>query len=208
MDAIQNNTPAGPGKPFMNLKQPELKPLRGKVVHGPGQQGDEAAQLRKTARDFESIFMAQVLKGMRETVQKEDMFHGGPGEDLFEGMLDEEIAKRMAMQGSVGIGEMLYRDLSRRFHIGQEDKAQGAKGTVDPQIKKFLPLHPPSGGPTNRPLSPADAQGRFMPLRPDAKTDLAASQAPSSAGRAADVEAQIRSLKQQAQEIRGTTLRK
>ncbi|GEM_PF-2054799 len=185
MDPIQNI--ASPAKPFIPLQKPDARPLKGKALQGPAQPGDEAAQLRKAARDFESVFMAQVLKQMRETVHKEEMFHGGPGEDLFEGLLDEEISRRMAGQGSLGVGELLYRDLSRRFHIGQEN---GAKGPLDPTLKKFLPLHPPSG-----------------PPQPGAKADAAAPQPPQP-GAATDVQAQLRKLRQQGLGIEGATLRR
>lgn len=207
MEPIQNNASPAPAKSSMPLQKPAVKPLKGKVVRGPGQQGDEAAQLKKAARDFESVFMAQVLKEMRETVQKEDLFHGGPGEDMFEGLLDEEISKRVAGQGSLGIGETLYRDLSRRFHIGREDGTQGAKGPVDPRIKKFLPLHPRPGGPAGAPL-PKETRGGFMPLQPGAKADAAGPQPPSATVGAADLQAQIRKLRQEGLGIEGETLRK
>ena len=187
----------------MPLQKPGPAPLKGKGVRGPMQQGDEAAQLRKAAKDFEAVFMAQVLKGMRETVHKEDMFHGGPGEDMFEGLLDEEISKRMAGQGSLGIGDLLYRDLSRRFHIGQEDGAQGAKGPVDPRLKKFLPLHAPPGG---APPPIGQKEEGLMPLRPGAGADAAAPHPPSSGP--AEVQAQIRKLRQLGLGIDGATLKK
>lgn len=182
MDPIQNNTP--PAKPFMPLQRPDAGPLKGKIVRGPAP-GDEAAQLRKAAKDFESVFVAQVLKQMRETVHKEELFHGGPGEDLFEGLLDEEISKRIAGQGSLGIGDLLYRDLSRRFRIGQES---GAEGPLNPTIKRFLPLRPQAG-------------------QPGAKADAAVPQPPPS-GAAADLRAQLRKLRQQGLGIEGATLRR
>jgi Rod binding domain-containing protein len=181
MEPVQNN----PAKSFIPLQKPDARPLRGKIVRGPVQPGDEAAQLRKAARDFESVFVAQVLKQMRETVHKEELFHGGPGEDLFEGLLDEEISKRIAGQGSMGVGELLYRDLSRRFRIGQEN---GAKGPLDPTIKRFLPLRPQAG-------------------QPGAEAEAAAPQ-PSPSDAAADLRAQVRRLRQQGLGIEGATLRK
>lgn len=79
---------------------------------------DQAAQLRKVAEDFESVFLYQMLKQMRNSIHKEDMFHGGAGEDIFTEMLDEEFSKRMASRGSVGIADMLFRQLSRQYGIG------------------------------------------------------------------------------------------
>ena len=200
MDPVQNNTVAG--KPFVDLQKSGPGSLKGKVVRGPG--GGEAEQLRKAAKDFEAVFMSEVLKGMRETVHKEDMFHGGAGEDMFEGLLDDEISKRIAGQGSLGIAEMLYRDLSMRHHIGEE---QETKGPGDNRIKKLLPLTSPSDGPSEkeRPILPAAPKG-FIPLRPGAKTDTAA---PSSPGvGASDLEARLRKLRQQGLGVEGATIKK
>lgn len=205
MEPVQNNTPAVSGKPSTDLQNPGLKPLKGKVVRGPGQAGDEAAQLRKAAKDFESVFMTEVLKGMRETVHKEEGegFHGGPGEDMFEGLLDEEVAKKIAGQGSMGIGDMLYRDLSQRFHIGQDGNA---KGSSDNTLKKFLPLHPQSDGPVGKSVSPAEPRKGFIPLKPDPKAAPAAPQTPPAVG--ADVQAQIRKLRQMGLGLEGEMLKK
>ena len=205
MDPVQNNTPAVSDKPFVDLQKPGPKPLKGKVVRGPGQVGDEAQQLRKAAKDFEAVFMAEVLKGMRETVHKEDMFHGGPGEDMFEGLLDDEVAKRIAGQGSMGVGEMLYRDLSIRHHIGEE---KDAKGPVDTRLKKFLPLHPPSDGSAEKPGSSTALRKGFLPLKPNPKAGSEAPQAPPAVGGATDVEAQIRKLRQQGLGLEGATIKR
>ena len=89
---------------------------------GVGKEGDEAAQLWKAAKEFESIFLYQMIKQMRGTEKKEEMFHGGLGEDLFTEMMDEELAKKMAGRGGTGIAEMLFQQLSRQYGIGSGDQ--------------------------------------------------------------------------------------
>lgn len=78
---------------------------------------DEASRLKKVAEDFEAIFLFQVLKQMRNTIHKEEMFHGGVGEDTFTEMMDEELAKKIASRSITGISEMLFRQLSRQHGI-------------------------------------------------------------------------------------------
>ena len=86
--------------------------LKGKV--------DGEDELREAAKQFEAVFMSQLLKQMRSTVHKEEMFHGGAGEDIFTEMLDEEFAQKMSVRGT-GIADMLYRQLSRQFGIGETE---------------------------------------------------------------------------------------
>ena len=99
-------------KPGLPLVQKEGMKLDAKT-------DDQAAQLRKVAEDFEAVFLYQMMKQMRNSIHKEDMFHGGAGEDIFTEMLDEEFSKRMASRGSVGIADMLFRQLSRQYGIGE-----------------------------------------------------------------------------------------
>jgi|GEM_PF-2506577 Rod binding domain-containing protein len=86
---------------------------------------DEVAELRKASKQFEAVFMFQILKQMRNTVHKEEMFHGGMGEDVFTGMMDEEMSKRMAGRGSAGIAEMMFQQLSRQHGIVDPNAGEG-----------------------------------------------------------------------------------
>lgn len=69
----------------------------------------ELEKLKAACSDFESIFMNQMLKEMRKTVNKSKFIHGGQAEEIFSDMLDQEKSKEM----SVGIGDVLYKQLER-----------------------------------------------------------------------------------------------
>jgi flagellar protein FlgJ len=73
---------------------------------GPGSQKDEA--LRKACKDFESVFTLELLKSMRRTVEKCDLFHGGQGEEVYESLLDMELSKSMADTSPNSIAAQLY----------------------------------------------------------------------------------------------------
>lgn len=75
-------------------------------------QRDEA--LKKACRDFESVFTYQLLKSMRSTIDKCDLFHGGQGEEIYESLLDQELSKKIAGGGSNSLSEFLYRQLKRK----------------------------------------------------------------------------------------------
>ena len=70
-------------------------------------------ELRKACQDFESVFTYELLKSMRKTIDKCDLFHGGEGEEIYESLLDQELAKNVSGYGSNSLSEILYRQLSR-----------------------------------------------------------------------------------------------
>ena len=72
----------------------------------------EAAKLKDACRDFEALFIKQMLDTMRKTVNKSGMLDGGMAEDVFEDMLYDEYSKSMADTGSFGIARLMYSELS------------------------------------------------------------------------------------------------
>ena len=75
----------------------------------------KAEDLKKACEDFESVFTYQLLKSMRSTVEKCDLFHGGQGEEIYEEMLDQELSKSMSGSGDNSIANMLYKQLKRQI---------------------------------------------------------------------------------------------
>jgi flagellar protein FlgJ len=75
----------------------------------PGSQKDEA--LRKACKEFESVFTHELLKSMRKTIEKCDLFHGGQGEEIYESLLDMELSKTLSDGGANGIAAQLYEQL-------------------------------------------------------------------------------------------------
>ncbi len=113
-----------------------MEPSRTRTLHLEGlrQQGRAAAQeqrraaLRQAAQEFESIFLYQVISAMRQTVPKGGLIEKGAGEEVFEGMLDEEWARKLAGRGGPGsLSEVLYRELSRAAGLEGEEET-GAAG--------------------------------------------------------------------------------
>jgi flagellar protein FlgJ len=67
--------------------------------------------LLKACKDFESLFTNELLKSMRRTIEKCDLFHGGQAEEIYESMLDMELSKSMADTGPNSIAAQLYAQL-------------------------------------------------------------------------------------------------
>lgn len=81
-------------------------PLQAVASAPPAPRGREA--LEAVARDFEAVFTRMLLKSMRATVGKSDLFHGGRGEDIFTDMLDGHLSGVSARNGrGLGLAPMI-----------------------------------------------------------------------------------------------------
>lgn len=70
-------------------------------------------ELVKTARTWVAqTFYGEMLKQMRNSPFKSDMFEGGRGGQAFAGQLDQQLAERMA---SSRTGERLAQSIVRRI---------------------------------------------------------------------------------------------
>jgi flagellar protein FlgJ len=78
----------------------------------PSEKQDRA--LKKACQDFESLLVAQMLHSMRSTVEKSDLFGSRDKEELWQGMMDDEVAKQISRTGAFGIGDLIYRQLSAK----------------------------------------------------------------------------------------------
>ena len=85
-------------------------------------------KLKQAAKDFEAIFVQQMLEAMDKTVDRENsILSGGNSEQYFRSMLNEEIAKSMTnrLGGSgFGLAESIYRQMAGQL------KPQADAGTL------------------------------------------------------------------------------
>ncbi|MDO5101619.1 MAG: flagellar assembly peptidoglycan hydrolase FlgJ [Lautropia sp.] len=70
--------------------------------------GDREA-IRQVAQQFEALFMQQILKSMRDATMKSGMFDG-PGMDVFNGMLDSQLATKATGKPG-GLAAMIEQQL-------------------------------------------------------------------------------------------------
>lgn len=66
---------------------------------------------RKVAEDFESMFLAQMLKPMFDSIETDALFGGGPGEDVYRSLLVQEYGKVLAASGGVGIADSVKAEI-------------------------------------------------------------------------------------------------
>jgi len=73
--------------------------------------GDKDPALWKVSRQFEAIFVQQMMSEMRKTVQKSDFIPSGFAEDVHASMMDQAIAQASVRHHSFGIADNIYRQL-------------------------------------------------------------------------------------------------
>ena len=71
----------------------------------------DMARIDETARDFEAMFMTEMLRPMFEGLKVDEIFGGGKGEEIFQSMMLDEYGKNMAAQGSLGIADLVKEQL-------------------------------------------------------------------------------------------------
>ena len=94
---------------FNQLTDKNLQRLRGQSEFG---KGASQKEMEKVARDFESVFINKLFESMRKAIPKSDLLDSS-AMDVYQTMMDQEMAKEMSKQKGMGMGEMVYNDLSR-----------------------------------------------------------------------------------------------
>jgi flagellar protein FlgJ len=72
------------------------------------------AKLRKASHQLEGIFLGQLFQAMRQTVPQADG-ESSEAQQMFTSMLDDQLAAKAADQLQRGLGEAIYRQLSRQL---------------------------------------------------------------------------------------------
>jgi peptidoglycan hydrolase FlgJ len=69
------------------------------------------SELRKVTQEFEAVFVGYLLRVMRSTVDSSEEESESLGKGIYMEMFDQEIALHIARNRSLGIGEMMFRQL-------------------------------------------------------------------------------------------------
>lgn len=67
--------------------------------------------LRKVSKQFEAVFIGQLVNAMRQTVPREGFIKQSQAERVFQGMLDQEYAQRISDSEQLGLSDLVYRHL-------------------------------------------------------------------------------------------------
>lgn len=85
--------------------------------------GEDEGKLLEACRNFEAIFVQQLLKEMRKTVPKNGLMPESMESGIYTSMFDEEISKQVSQHGRLGLAEMMFKQL----HTNAKKQPEGEK---------------------------------------------------------------------------------
>ena len=83
------------------------------------------AALEDVAAQFESIFLQQMLKSMRDATVKSGLFESSQME-TYQSMADQQLAVQLSEQGGIGLARMMVEQMQTRGLVPESgDDAKG-----------------------------------------------------------------------------------
>jgi peptidoglycan hydrolase FlgJ len=73
--------------------------------------GNDQNGLKKLCEDFEAIFINTMFQEMRKSIPNDGYLEHEIGMDIFQEMMDMEIAGEMSRRGGIGLSRLLYEQL-------------------------------------------------------------------------------------------------
>ncbi|WP_291939871.1 rod-binding protein [Limnohabitans sp.] len=81
---------------------------------------DPSKAVRKTAEQFEAYFIQQMMKTMRDSIEKSDLVEGGNME-MYQDLMDKEVSLSMAKRGGMGLADMMERQMNQAQAMSTQD---------------------------------------------------------------------------------------
>jgi Rod binding domain-containing protein len=69
----------------------------------------DAGKVKATAKEFEAVFVSEMLSHMFEGIEVDKEFGGGAGETMFRSMMVQEYGKQMTKGGGLGISDQIQK---------------------------------------------------------------------------------------------------
>ena len=79
----------------------------------------QTARMRRTAEDFETSFMSQMMKPMFEGLSTDGMFGGGEAEATWRSFLIDAMAKQTVKAGGIGLTDTVMAEMIKMQEQGQ-----------------------------------------------------------------------------------------
>jgi flagellar protein FlgJ len=103
---------------------------------------DPKQALKETAQQFEAYFLQQMIKSMRDTIDKSDLVEQGQV-GFYEELMDKEVALQMAKRGSLGLSGVLEQQMTRLAPSTQDVLSQRPQAMPLVKPADALPLQRP-----------------------------------------------------------------
>ena len=126
------------GNAFSRMTENKMDRLQKQAESG---EYKDEIELKELARQFEAIFVNQLMKAMRETLPKEGLLSSF-SVDMYESMFDQEVAGEMSKGKGMGLADILYTQLSR-MNANKPDAEENPQKVED---SPALPFKAPGRG--------------------------------------------------------------
>lgn len=97
-----------------------------------------AKAMEQAAKEFEAVFISEMMKPMFEGTQAEAPFHGGQGEEIFKSMMLSEYGKMVSQTGSIGISHEV-KDMMIQMQGSDKAEAPAMNGDTLAAAESFTP---------------------------------------------------------------------
>ena len=104
-----------------------------------GAENNDPETLRQVAGQFEALFVEMMLKNMREASLGDPLFGDSEQHEMYQGMLDQQLAVEMASGKGIGLAEMLVRQLGGESTPFSQD-SYGIPATLRGEVEERRPL--------------------------------------------------------------------
>jgi flagellar protein FlgJ len=133
------------------------------------------AAIKETAKQFESLFMRELMKSMREATMKSGMLDS-PGGDLGTDLLDQQFAVQMSGQPG-GLSDMIALQLTRQMASAPKDGASATAGQSPTTVGSAKAVRPPIANPTSATVgktthAPTETQAGFVQKHSQIASDI------------------------------------
>lgn len=120
---------------------------------------DSPAAIRETAKQFESLFMRELIKSMREATMKSGMLDN-PGSDLGTDLLDQQFAVQMSGQPG-GLSDLIAAQLAQQMGVTLPPGAISAGKLTTPPMSALQKSSSLAAYSANA-VKPTSSQGQFV----------------------------------------------
>ena len=100
----------------------------------------DLAKVEEAAKEFEAVFVAEMMKPMFEGIDTNGLFGGGKGEEVFRGMLIQEYGKILSQTGNIGISDQVKEEMIRMQEGLDRQASMAASPIQDLEIIEETPL--------------------------------------------------------------------
>jgi Rod binding domain-containing protein len=90
-----------------------------------GSSSRDPKNVERVAESFEALFVAQMVRGLREALTEESTEGAGFGREVYQSWFDQAVAEAVARAGGLGLKEQLLRSMEPKVPADPADILSG-----------------------------------------------------------------------------------